>query len=286
LSEYYIEYPTVNAEKSFVNILEDILIETLPDMLKKLIDTEDIDEFTKSLYIFPGYVLQTLLEGSVESKNKGIKLDKLYNNFRERILNVMKVYLVDTESIEGVIISSLDKESLRCFDKSKLKWTNCGEEIKEKWANFKQDKAEEVSSNEYGYAGVVNEKNPDNFCIRKLNEDVKDTRKISTGKMCKTWHISDLYPVMFNLGIELPEDPEIKVGNKFKAISSMKTKQIYDQLKDAGEYDENKRDDYVKMLYWKKSLKGEGMCKAIRKDMENKNIILPGDCGTARKKKK
>ena len=283
LSEYYIEHPTVNDEKSFVNILEDILVESLPEMLKKLIDTEDMDEFTKSLYLFPVYVQQTLLEGAVESKNKGLKIDKRYNNFRDRILNVMKVYLVE---IEENIISSLNKEILRCFDKITFKWGNCREEIKEKWSNIKQENEAEVGSNVYGYAGVVNDKNPENFCIRKLNEDVKDTRKISTGKMCKTWHISDLYPVMMNLGIKIPDDPEIKVGNKFKAISEMKTRQIYDQLKDAGDYDENNREEYIKKLYWKKVLKGDGMCKEIRKDMKNKNIILSGDCGTANKKKK
>jgi len=283
LSEYYIEYPTVNAEKSFNNILEDILIESLPEMLKKLIDLEDVEEFTKSLYLFPVNVLQTLLEGSVESKNKGIKIDKRHSNFRDRILNSMKAYLVE---IEGNIVSSLNKEELRCFDKSTLKWGNCGVEMREKWSNIKQEKEAEVGSNEYGYAGVVNDKNPENFCIRKLGDDVKDTRKISTGKMCKTWHISDLYPVMMNLGIEIPDEPEIKVGNKFKPISGMKTRQIYDQLKDAGEYDENNREEYVKMLYWKKVLKGDGMCKEIRKDMESKNIILSGDCGTAHKKKK
>ena len=92
--------------------------------------------------------------------------------------------------------------------------------------------------------------------------------------MCKTWHISDLYPVMMNLGIKIPDDPEIKVGNKFKAISEMKTRQIYDQLKDVGDYDENNREEYIKKLYWKKVLKGDGMCKEIRKDMKNKNIIL------------
>ena len=283
LSEYYIEHPTVNDEKSFVNILEDILVESLPEMLKKLIDTEDMDEFTKSLYLFPVYVQQTLLEGAVESKNKGLKIDKRYNNFRDRILNVMKVYLVE---IEENIISSLNKEILRCFDKITFKWGNCREEIKEKWSNIKQENEAEVGSNVYGYAGVVNDKNPENFCIRKLNEDVKDTRKISTGKMCKTWHISDLYPVMMNLGIKIPDDPEIKVGNKFKAISEMKTRQIYDQLKDVGDYDENNREEYIKKLYWKKVLKGDGMCKEIRKDMKNKNIILSGDCGTANKKKK
>ena len=313
LSEYYTRMPTVNDGDSFNNVLDNIVIKILPRLIKRLTTTKTEDKSRNILLQFPIESQETFIEGSIIAEDKNIEKN---SRLRKMILNIMAPYITE---IDNNIISSLLMESsnkLRCYNKENFEWNDCDDETTEKWVSSKMEKEKEIAENPYGFSGVINPNTKD-FCIRDLSkeedkevdkkkkkkgkkdeEEKEDARKIKPGSRCDpSWKVHNLIKVISSLGIQTPDNPEIKIGAKTKKLDDMTTKEMFREIlsiksgkeiypgKKPENFEESKRDEYIQVLYWRKQKKS-GICETIKNSMEEKGIITSGPCGESGKMKK
>ena len=196
-SNYYNKNPLLELETSYMSILNIIYQKELPILIKKLFSSNTDTEISEILSSFHLELQESILEGSLIAKEKGLK-ESVFQ--RDKILDYFEhVY----EKIDNTWISSLlyiEKDILRCFnieklDKVKIEdlWEDCNDLTRESFIEGKHTKINVLKQNEY--FGKFNNKN---FCIIKSNFAV-DKRNENTGKVCKTWDKPILIYIIINI---------------------------------------------------------------------------------------
>jgi hypothetical protein len=256
LSEYYAKYinikPSIDTQK-----IENILT---PSIITNLFLNKNLD-LIKTLSI---PIQQELLENSILASK--LNLDK-NKETRELIVDYFKPKITEKEDI---IVSTLNPIK-RCF--KDMIWIDCPEDINIKITSHEETLKNQIETNNYGYYGKYNSKT-NIFCLVKvLKENLKDKRKINTGKNCKTWAKEELHNIIINI-FKLSAPPTASV---FKLTKSDLDKKLAGKKKYAEkimnfdkEYTTN---ELANILYWI-SVKGEELCSAIYNFLLEKNLVI------------
>jgi superfamily II DNA or RNA helicase len=299
-SDYYTEFPHINLDNSFYNIITPIYYDFLPTIVNKLFSSTDLDEIRKLMSKLPTEIHEYIIEQSLLANKK--KLGKNKQN-REKILEYFAGFY---QQIDNTWVSSYlydEEEVLRCL--SDNEWEECDKDIRDKYMKTLEQDLVNLENNPYGYYGQINPET-DLFCIRDVSGEKKEKKnQRSRGQNCTSYTLSNLYDIAINkLKMPLPDEKVVKVylDNKIKKKSReyklkempslkdknalwdiiQKTKNIKDMFKDKGKLTTN---DMVRILYWG-TMQKEVICVQIRNWFKINNLLdIDKGCGDTKKKK-
>ena len=294
LSEYYSEFPHIITNNNFYNIVAIMYYDYLPNIINKLYTVENKNDIRKLINKIPNEIQAYIIEQSILAKTKKLTKNK---ESRDKILEYFNSFY---KKIDNTWISSFlynENEILRCLNNNK--WTECSDEIKDKYLETLKQQVINLEKNPYGYYGQINP-DTDKFCIRDLAKigALKGHQK-SRGQVCTTYQLKDLYDIVINkLKIPLPDkkifvkylNEKIKKKQrelKIKELSELNDKDtlwnIIQKFKIIKDMFSNKdilsSNDMLRILYWG-TMKKEEICIEIRKWFdENKLLDIDKGCG-------
>lgn len=208
--EYYNRNINISKNISFDNIVKIFLKNNIPNMLytlKTTIQSGDKQKSEKSfehyMKIFPDNIIQELLENVIILKqldtvdtNKEFT-DFFYKHFEKSFI----------QKIENTIYTNY-KNNYRCLNKinNQYIWSDCKDNMIQK---TKQTKQTSLDTPYYGLFDI--KKNTFKIVDNSSKTDVSDKRKKNTGKVCSTWNIPELLPVIQYIN---NKDPNAKIPEK------------------------------------------------------------------------
>ena len=290
-SSYYTKNPNVKPNYDFKTLSHQIFKDKdrISAMIQRMFRSQDEDTFRDLISALPEEVQEILLEATVLAKVKDIKKgkenrDKIYAYFEAYITRVGDMWI---SSLRG------DDDIYRCLKKGK--WKDCTTIDIDKLGQQKEDVLKKLVGNKYGFYGTYNSVNQ-KFCISDARgqEGVEDKRKLRPGKVCDSWPIGDLVPVVVNI---------LKVPYPKSFLKDSSKKQLIDKCVkgNAGKYNTAFQKDKLSKLdethlrrgiYWGLGSKFGGkrnkknLCDAVRKWFDkNELLILDSRCGIQNKKK-
>lgn len=294
LSEYYSEFPHIIKNNNFYNIVAIMYYDYLPNIINKLYTLDNENDIRKLINKIPNEIQSYIIEQSLLAKIK--KLTTNEEN-RDKILEYFKSFY---KKIDNIWISSFlynENEILRCLNNNV--WTECSDEIKDKYLETIKQQVINLEKNPYGYYGQVNP-DTDKFCIRDLEKiGILKGHQKSRGQVCTTYQLKDLYNIVINkLKIPLPDkkifvkylNEKIKKKQrelKIKELPELNDKDtlwnIIQKFKIIKDMFSNKdilsSNDMLRILYWG-TMKKEEICIEIRKWFdENKLLDVDKGCG-------
>lgn len=159
------------------------------------------------------------------------------------------------------------------------------------WGNCKRadkaliDKQRKVNMSRFqtpiGYYGIHNPRN-DKFCIRQVkDDDAKDKRKLTTGKLCTTWDRAELaHLASIVLKLKAPSELTIDEAQRILKIHPTLRNDVM-----AG-YDGVVDDDMVKSIAYWGTLQRKHICDTLFKWFKDHNLMDEDNlCGVQAKRK-
>ena len=219
---FYTQFPSIKDGESINSYYKKQNINTILDLLIKNVENRQniLSELTRK---DKEIILEMCLLSNKLELTKNIE-------FRDWIINYFQKYLRKED--DGTIVSTLLVENptniresdLRCLGSVNM-WSNCNSEIFEK---YKSQISEKISKNKYGYHGSYNSKRQ--FIIHtQFEQDSKDRRKLSRGKVCKTWQKGELEKVINDINNKLPDEDKIQLVKKDKTSLCEKIKDFFEK---------------------------------------------------------
>ena len=206
-NQYYCKYPfTKQYNSNFINIYNNILIQSLPDIILKIFNNiNSVNDLRIFLDFIPIGIQEIIYENCLISKARNIKKN---NISRDIILHYFSKFYKknNNNTISTLLLKKYD--ILRCIKDieihSNKKWNICSKDILEN--EVTNNTKDNLEKNPYKIYGILAE---DKFSIKdilleeKKNEKnkktVKDNKKIKyTGSVCSTWKKEDLYDILVN----------------------------------------------------------------------------------------
>lgn len=285
-SEYYTKNPNIKQAMPFIKIVNDMYIQSLPDIINKVFVVRNTKELQELIVKVPPAVQEILIESSLLARKKGLGKNE---NIRDLILTYFKKYY---HTFNDVLVSSLlydETGVLRCLEGNE--WRDCDETYSELLGEEKSRRKLELETNPYGYYGQYN-RETNTFCLRDVSNPITDDdqRKIKLGRNCVNWNRTELTHIMVdklkvpisdrdvNFMIEKTKDELWKLIQANKYINSLYTKTK----------DQNKLsiDDLRRTVYWSTKHRG-AMCDALKPWFEAKGLLEDNPfCGLHTKTKK
>jgi hypothetical protein len=227
----------------------------ITQLFQKLKSEKDSKIKNKLFEKFDIFSKELILEYSLLSVKNGFKN---INPIREYVIEECKDHILNVD--DTTISTLLGEGNYRCLDTI---WEDCKKDILKKCGkkSVKTKKDIVYEDNEYGYAGMYNDKGQ--FGIVTLRKDVDDKRKRKTGVNCK---LSMKTYQLLKIIHELKIDPPIEI--KKKSIEIVKEK-----LKETDiDVDQLTEKELIRMTYWSDFSK-DMLCKTIEEFFKEKKII-------------
>ena len=299
-SEYYTEFPIINADNNFMNIINPIYYNYLPSVIEEICTCKTTEKLHKLISKLPSEIISFLIEQTLLAHKMNIKTNK---ETRDLLLEYFKGFYKEHNGIWYSSYLYEKEDTLRCL--SNNVWVNCSEEQKEEYLLSQQANITNLEQNPYGFYGQLNPENK-KFCIRDVSSEKEDKKhKRTSGRVCNpSWDLKELYDLAINqLKMEIPNDSEVekylitilkkKRGTKL-TLPSLKDKtalwNIIKQFKIIDTMFDDKKSkltskDMLRILYWGTRKKQE-LCPFIQDWFESKGLLdLDKGCGDTRKKK-
>lgn len=287
--EYYTKNPIISNNYSFSNIVEELYIDYIPYIIKKIFKTKNDEIIKNTVNKLPSNIQELLIENIIIAENNIPKIEK--NKYtREILLDYYKNFYkkINTKEGEIYILSYLydDENLLRCLNLKNKKWEQCSEDNIKIYEDEKIDEINKLESNSYGYYGIYDN---NNFYIKKVDdaketesEDI-DNRTLHTGLSCGSYSKPDLINFCRNifkidLNSFLDENDkkmiEIKNYTKKKLLSEIKKNKYLEFIDiDINNISSFEDKELYNIMYLLKLQKKE-LCDLIKKFFENNNLIL------------
>ena len=311
LLSYYTKNPILNLNTNFQTILDKYFIDYVPELLKTISKSKNLEQIKNLLYMIPKSIVLLLIESSLLARLKNTGNNK---NFRDTILDIYKLNYTNLSDKDDEIfyIISYDNK-LRCLKDIEEGWKDCSDDDVKFYEELKRSKEKTIKSeatNPYGYYGLYNPELIDpktslpSFCIAEVEEkankaflETGDTRKKSTGCKCGTGKFQNkdslLKLIIKNLRIPIPLDKT--VNNKItdlQKINFIKSSSYFDNIFDEEERKQiidNKIGEDVlnRIYYWLESKNTvPKLCEIIKKFFEDNTLLFDNEnCGTPKKTK-
>jgi superfamily II DNA or RNA helicase len=296
-SEYYIEYPMIQKNNSYNDIVNKMYLRTIPSSIVEICNEINLNKLNQLLSKFPIEVQQIILENSLIAEKYNIEKNK---NLRSVILNYFKNYYY---IFDGIIVSDLlyeDNNIIRCLNSDNI-WSNCTDE---KYIDLIQSqkltKKKSFEDNEYGYYGQYNKKNNE-FCLRdvsEINVDETDKRKLTSGKRCFNYDRSTLTNIVAcKLKVPIPplKGEQLKKYNKLVkdksktdlwniVVENPYTTDCFTGTDE--EFNNYTEDDLRRIAYWGTVMR-KPMCEFLMEWFRTNDLLDDNDlsCGVATKTK-
>ena len=288
LSVYYAQHPILCSKNNFEEIVDEEYISNLPQIIRKIRDTEDGD----LLLTLPLHIQELLLEYAIFAEYKHVA-----SNCRQFILNFYKNFL--TKINENITVSSLlkdDMDILRCFKRGK--WKDCDINIYEKYKEKQRHKVGKLEKSDIGYFGII--EHDGRFSIRDVTDKVAveaiDKRKRTTGKVCDSFRRESLTKIGYRIKVPVPLTEELvniippssrkTISDRSTFLLKLKTNELKEVILSNNKYkyakqmiqDENlkinklSREDLL-IIAFCGAMKKEPLCNLIRNYFEKNNLI-------------
>ena len=258
---FYAKNIIVDAGKSFSQILKGLVEDNISTKLEKL-------------FLYPEYInvilpslspeIQTIiLQGCIEAEDKALDVNV---EAREAILTYFRgSYMEDAD--QWVIMSPHV-----CLQKGTSTWSNCTQEA----PVVRKD----LLKSPIGYYGMYNPRLADAFCIKEIQDEVDDLRKVKVGKRCGDYDKKVLTDIIARRIKKLPppeflqDTPRDELIDIAKGIPGL-------TAQDFG----GSRDALRRAIYWSRQLRSF-TCANIRQWMEDNNLVEENiNCGHQKKKR-
>ena len=248
---------------------------TFSDIVDKEIAT-DIAVKSKQVFKYPKHVDVTiptlppdvqlmLLKGCIEAEDKQLKRNV---DARNAVMSYFNGSYVKTGDKWIVTLSTTPI----CLQTGGNVWTQCRHE---------DIPATDKTVSPIGYYGTINPKISDAFCIREVQGDTTDLRKIKVGKKCIDYSKSVLVDIVANRIKKDPDSGYLHGDTKEQLIQKAKDmKQVYKQ-----EYSNASVEELKRIIFWGNKFRND-ICVEIRKYMADNNLItVDYNCGVQNKKR-
>jgi hypothetical protein len=209
-NQYYCKYPfTKQYNSNFINIYNNILIQSLPNIILKIFNNiNSVNDLRIFLDFIPIGIQEIIYENCLISKARNIKKN---NISRDIILHYFSKFYKknNNNTISTLLLKKYD--ILRCIEDieihSNKKWNICSKDVLEN--EVTNNTKDTLEKNPYKIYGILAE---DKFSIKDIlleeekkeknkikGKTVKDNKKIKyTGSVCSTWKKEDLYDILVN----------------------------------------------------------------------------------------
>lgn len=252
LTSYYNKYPTITKPKmnlkslveklyleefdvcSFINNIDTAKLNTLPQNLQKLF-------------------IQIAIIYKVRKGDDNKNINTLFDFYKNYIINRKSTWVIT------LLIP------YTCLEESKIlegdyTWHECNPGLLSSVEKQVEDDDKKFLNTEFGYYGIK-DINTGKFYIRdvtdKQNINIRDMRKILTGKVCTSWKVEELIPII--LKMKLPySDCTLKP----------KDNELLEKLK----LSHLKNEDKCRVVYWITSGK-KSLCKKMEDWFRENNLL-------------
>ena len=311
LAEYYTKNPILNSDYSFKNILNDEYNKHIPNVIKKLYDIKDKNNFKKYILNLPVNIIELIIENSIIAKIKNVKKNIIQRDF---VLDIYKEYYKNF-SVENVqlwilwyqySINYKDIKYLKCLKNIDDGWKTCDEYDLATFNKYNEEiKNIMIIENPYGFYGKigteVDKDNKQPFCISDVDiNETGDARFAKTGIVCGTGKYQKpglINLICFKLKIPIPDKDFNKTT--INKINSKNRDIILDEIKnntqiknlllneDITEEDLNNLDkERINTVYYWIEQTVKTLCFELKMFFENNNLLFTdSNCGTQKKKK-
>lgn len=287
LSVYYTENVNVFKKHDIRTLLEELYNEQLPNTIKNFIENvKNKSEFNNFVKTLSKDIHMFFIKASIQSKEYDLK-DNII--FRDLVLEYFSQYIKHIDDTWYVTMF----DTIECFSQNKNdgKWRNCPSKYLDK---LREDKKDDETKIINGIGVKYNPTVKDGvLCIIDYtkNTNIKDMRKINTGKVCKSWTLIELVDIVVNrLKIEPPKD---FVNRSYKKDSKILQAIENDSKLLSKLYPEPEKlssDELKRISYWGLSASdggvksGANLCNAIKEFFESQNkLVIDHNCGISAK---
>lgn len=220
-----------------------------------------------NLELLNPFVIEKLIESCIEAFENDSKTNE---ETRDSLLAYFNDYIIKPDSSVWLSLFLKPKGIIRIFKDSE--WSNATEEDLEMVNEIISETKENLTTNDYGYYGTYSD---NSFCIVKNENEKSDTRKIRTGKVCKSWKMSELLEILITLKIEASS----------KSNDSLQT--IKDYIDDKYPQTKNVSESQYRSLYYWSHKSVKDICNVINSKLSELNLLVRDDtCGTNKKERK
>lgn len=278
LSDYYSKYPYILDCKSFDSVYIEMEARIIIEQVEKLSKNPEKYLITKFLDKLPETFKELILETSIVIRER--RIERVLE-FAQIVIEYYSQYITD---IDGMIVSSQSYDTngiLRCYLPGMEGWSDCTEEVYEKWKGKRQEKRQDLENNPYGYYGIYDPVKK-SFYIRDVREkqskEAQDKRKIFVGSKCTetAWSRKKIAQLALDISLDYPKEFG-KDWTKKEALENAKNNKNSRDIVNAS----MSREDILRTLYWARTQKKKS-CEAIQ-EWFDKNGLL--QIGTKEKKK-
>lgn len=292
-SDYYTEFPIINIPLTFSQVIKPLYLESLPKIISKIENAENIEDIRKIMIRLPVEVKEYFIEGSILAKNNNIGYNSLP---RKLILEYFTNYYAKIENTWMSWLLFDEQEIIRCLKNNV--WEDCNKKEIEILEKYRKNIQKNLEINPYGYYGQYNTETK-TFCIRDVSNVTElqgKGHKITSGKVCINWDRQDLVSLAYyTFKIPIPNDNDIDSTVLQKWIKIKKNlnknwkqtlqknfcKNILEELDINSISQKNKE----RILFWC-NLKKKEICYYIQKWLEENNLLVEDrGCGKSDKKK-
>ena len=296
LSEYYVQFPSLQEDKSFTEIFDDIYNKAIPELVSKMCNSENTEDIRLILNTFSKEFKEYILESALKAEVLNITHNR---EIRESILEYFKGYFAE---INGVLVSWFlyeDLGNIRCLNDGEfIDCDDYAEQVEEHLKNIQSV----LETNPYGVYGQYNKTSKD-FCIRDVREEIPEkANEIKSGKRCNNWQSPDLNNLIINhLRLPIPGNLSPKDLKKYNEIEELvsegnnkkifshahkKISKEYPKLKLPVPFFDLDNDEMCRILFWLK-LSNNDKCEYLKEWFRSNNLLQDDDqCGVSGKIKK
>lgn len=293
-SDYYTEYPHVQQDINFQQVIEPMYAATFPINVQNLFESstnaDDINTYLLKLPLnIREFILESCILASIQEKEDN-------EETRNMILTYYQNYFTQFEEkwVSWLLYDTDD--TVRCLQPGTVKWVDCQDEFRQTIDKFKETRVRQLEKSEYGYYGLKNKQTKD-FCIRDVTvENPTKKNKQTSGKRCDNWNRAKLINLAINvLKIPIPTVLDDKIRKKWEKIDSNNAKILIKNIRASDYLEPLYTDNLLKfpiaelkrILFWG-NIKVGPMCQYIEKffmSLGPKYYVEDNTCGVSEKKK-
>jgi len=261
---FYIKNTYLKTETDYEQLMQDIEYEDSIQVLEDLSTAKNRKERHNLIDQLPLVIQLQLLKDAIKGDLKGVKsvvIRSVLSYFEESIKRLGETISITLNSTnECINAETLSWED--CESKSAKRGTSGVEEKELQTTSLRRDAESTEGVNVYGYSGIYT-KSLKKFSIRDLTKPSKET-----GKVCKSWNLSELIHIAFVLEVPIPKDKKDDIEVDRKKVEHKNN--VHKLNLNIAELD---ADSMKRLLFWSTNIKIGVLCKAIMKRMSELNIL-------------
>lgn len=264
-SSYYAREVVVGSSENFSDVVRKAVEADVPVKVKQVFQYPNYVNVT--IPALPVAVQKILLKGCIEAEDKKLPTNVVS---RAAVLSYFKDSYVEDDK---QWIVTLVQPPI-CFAKGGSDWKPCPP------SEIPKTK-ESLINSPIGYYGMNNPRENNTFCIKEVQEEMSDLRKVKVGKKCINHNkriLTDL--VARRIGVEPPT-------NRFEKLSTEELLAMLDTMPEVSNVEDRKADrkELERIVYWGKQTRPV-LCSEIRSWMEERDLIEENlNCGLQQKKR-